>query len=285
MVEQNRSILTMNHDTPDGSRLPPSELIQHGVKRIWNDEATAGRTGIGGRTTTNGRTSSSSKRARFNILEQFGSISVRDDDMDNDQVGDNSFSSLCATDKGKYNNGNGSSMVDGFSTENDDDEVGCDDSESSSGPDDDDDELLSDEELLRRRLEKQVYVYYYSGVEYVFDRSHFMRSFVFAEPRSFHKLALGRGADADATADDPVERKFAQIVLQCMMKEAAVTAARQDSSDHIHDTTSPPARSRWCGAAAAVDPSFPSTTTSGGGDAANVPTTAWSQQLESMDLD
>jgi hypothetical protein len=180
----NRSIFTMNHDTPDGSRLPPKELIQHGWKRTWNDEATAGRTGIGGRTTTNGRTSSSSKRARFNILEQFGSISVRDDDMDNhDRVVDTSFSSLCATDNGKYN-GNGSSMVDGFSTENDDDDedddVEGDDYQSSSGPedDDDDDELLSDEELLRRRLEKHVYVCSI-GVEYIFSLFafvHFVRS-------------------------------------------------------------------------------------------------------------
>jgi hypothetical protein len=100
--------------------------------------------------------------------------------------------------------------------------------------------------------------------------------------RSFHKLALGRGASA---AEDPVERKFAQIVLQCMMKEAAISAARQDS-DHIHDT-SPPARSRWFGtvATAVAEPSLPSTTISGGGDAANIPTTAWPHQLESMDLD
>jgi hypothetical protein len=70
-----------------------------------------------------------------------------------------------------------------------------------------------------------------------------------------------------------------------MMKEAAVTAARQDSSDHIHDTTTP-ARGRWFGAAA--DSSLSSTTSSGGGgdgDATIGATTAWSQQLESMDLD
>jgi hypothetical protein len=156
----------MNHDTTTAdSRLPPKELTQHGWKRTWNDESTltraAGRTGRGGRT-TNGRTGSSSKRARCSILEQFGSISVRDDDdMDNDEVADNSFSASCAAD-----NGNGSSMVDGFSTENDDE---GDDRQLSSGPEDDiddeddDDELLSDDELLRRRLEKQVYVSYSGG--------------------------------------------------------------------------------------------------------------------------
>lgn len=127
----------------------------------------------------------------------------------------------------------------------------------------------------------------YATDDSVFFCSHFfafVRPFVPSHPRSFHKLALGRGAAADATTEDPVERKFAQIVFRCMMinKEAAVTAARKDS-DHIHDT-SPPARSS--GAAAVADPSLPSTTTSGGGgDAANVATTAWSQQLESMDLD
>jgi hypothetical protein len=119
--------------------------------------------------------------------------------------------------------------------------------------------------------------------------SHFLRSFVrsFVHcvpiPPQISQVSLGRGASA---AEDPVERKLAQIVLQCMMinKEAAVAAARQDL-DHIHDT-SLKARGRWFGATADAAPFLPSTApTSGGDDAANGATTAWSQQLESMDLD
>jgi hypothetical protein len=110
-----------------------------------------------------------------------------------------------------------------------------------------------------------------------------------AQKYSFHKLALGTTSSAshdsvgaiDAASCDPVERKFAQIVLQCMKEAAAASAAAapRNNDDNRHSSNTSGGRLGAAAAVAADDPR----TFCGGDTAAAAASSVWS--MEAMDLD
>jgi hypothetical protein len=306
----------MNHDDDSSRRRPARELMPYdGLKRTWNDDSTT-TVSTGRSVSGSGGGGGRSNKRRRGILAQFESISVHDDDNDDDYddyhpdvsflQDDNAMDNIgdvtVAGSRDRYSSSRAHVDVDEYryhATRDDGmDRFSCDDDDDDDQDQDDDEELLSDEELFKRRLEKQVYVNT-GSIDRLFVRllvakdmpSHVSSTNTKCRRTSFHKLALGttssRGDTAgaiDAAAScDPVERKFAQIVYQCM-KEAAATAAARDNDSSSNTSGGDSSSSKntiggRLGAFAAVDDPFSSFCRDDAAAAASV----WS--LEAMDLD